>query len=427
MKDDLEKKYELIINNTSDLISIIEFNLKLKFIYLSPSHKNSLGYDVSDLLGKSVLDYIHPDDSKKIIALLKKNLKEKAKQVFANKKKSAHEEIIFRFRHKNGQWHYLKSNIDLVGKQIIIISHDVTGEQRTKEKLKKERDRFKQYIDIAGVILLTLDKKGNVLLINKKGCEVLGYSQKELIGQNWMEKIIRPEDLEELKKVHKITISGKFNYYHHDNIVLTKNREEKIISWNNTFLKNEQGQIIGSLSSGEEITEKRKKDLALKQAAEEWLDTFNSMSDGVSIHDNDFTILNANKVVCEMLGKSKQEVIGSKCFNLFHGLKEPIEICPLVKSKKTGKKESIEYYEKTIDKWLFVTVSPIKKEGKAIRYIHIVRDVTSRKKADFEMKKQNKELQQFNKLAVSRELKMIELKRKIAKLEKIINFKNDKA
>ena len=80
---------------------------------------------------------------------------------------------------------------------------------------------------------------------------------------------------------------------------------------------------------------KKIKDIALEQAAKEWLDTFDSMSDGVSIHDVDFTILNVNKAICDLLGKDKKDLIGGKCFHLFHGLDNPIGKCPLAKSKKT--------------------------------------------------------------------------------------------
>ncbi len=240
-----------------------------------------------------------------------------------------------------------------------------------------------------------------------------------------MQKVVKPEDKEEIKTVQQISMGSKEDYHYHNNIVLTKIGEEKMISWTNTFLKNDKGEIVGSLSFGEDVSGKKKEELATIEALSDWSNTFDSMSDGVSIHDRDFNILNANSVICELLARKRTDIIGKKCFKLFHNLDNPIKVCPLARSKQTGQRESVEHYEKEIDKWLAITVSPVEKDGKIVKYIHIVRDITKRKEAEIEMQKQNKELQQFNKLSVGRELRMVELKRKILKLEKVLKQENN--
>ncbi|HEB31060.1 MAG TPA: PAS domain S-box protein, partial [Spirochaetes bacterium] len=61
-----EVKYRLIAENTSDLICVTSFNLKATYIYVNHSYKKILGYEPEELIGKSSLDFIHPDDKRKL-------------------------------------------------------------------------------------------------------------------------------------------------------------------------------------------------------------------------------------------------------------------------------------------------------------------------------------------------------------------------
>ena len=57
-----------------------------------------------------------------------------------------------------------------------------------------------------------------------------------------------------------------------DNVVLTRTGQERIIGWHNTALKNDTGSIIGTLSLGEDITERRKMDSLREQRIQELQD-----------------------------------------------------------------------------------------------------------------------------------------------------------
>jgi len=64
------------------------------------------------------------------------------------------------------------------------IARDITEAKQIQAALKKEKETLRQYLEVAGVMFLVLDKKGSVRLINKKGCEILGYAENEIIGQS---------------------------------------------------------------------------------------------------------------------------------------------------------------------------------------------------------------------------------------------------
>jgi PAS domain S-box-containing protein len=140
---------------------------------------------------------------------------------------------------------------------------------RMEEAVREERDRAKKYLDIAGVIFAVIDADGKITLINKKGSEILGYREEEIIGKNWVDNFIPERIKDEVKAVFVRLMAGEIEPYEYfENTVLTKSGEERIIAWHNTILKDESGNIIGTLSSGEDITERNLAEAELNQYRE---------------------------------------------------------------------------------------------------------------------------------------------------------------
>ena len=124
------------------------------------------------------------------------------------------------------------------------------------KRIKLEKERLQSYLDLSGVLMVTLDKKGDILLINKKLQDVLGYKIGDLIGKNWFKTCIPQNNREEVYKIFKGLIQGELesNQYY-VNPILTKGGQERIVSWHNSILYDEEKAIIGILGSGEDITD----------------------------------------------------------------------------------------------------------------------------------------------------------------------------
>lgn len=137
---------------------------------------------------------------------------------------------------------------------------------RVEQALRRERDRAQRYLDIAGVMLIVLNRQGEITLINKKGCRILEWGEDELLGANWFETCLPPRVREEARDVFRQLMArkgGRFEYY--ECPVLTKAGEERTIAWHNTVLTDELGYIVSYLGSGEDVTERRRTEAAIRR------------------------------------------------------------------------------------------------------------------------------------------------------------------
>ena len=141
---------------------------------------------------------------------------------------------------------------------------DLTKHKGLWAKLREERNKAQQYLNIAGAIIIAIDEKGIVTLINKKGCDVLGYKEEEIIGKNWFDLCV-PEKLRGKRKetFRKVMAREEEEIEDYENTVLTKSGEERIIAWHNSTLTDEKGFVIGTLSSGEDITKRKETEVEL--------------------------------------------------------------------------------------------------------------------------------------------------------------------
>ncbi|MBN2580800.1 MAG: PAS domain S-box protein [Pirellulales bacterium] len=145
-------------------------------------------------------------------------------------------------------------------------AHDVTDAFRTKGELIAERNLLQNYLDVANVIFVVLSREGNILLLNQKGYDILGYEKDSLLGKNWFTTCLPTLFRDHVRDVHEKIMSGElelFEYY--ENPVQTRSGDQRVIEWHNTLLTDSMGQRTGSLSSGIDITERHQAEEALRK------------------------------------------------------------------------------------------------------------------------------------------------------------------
>ncbi len=144
---------------------------------------------------------------------------------------------------------------------------DITDRKRALEALRRERDRAQAYLDLAQVMLLALDENGTISLVNRKGGEILGWPEDELVGRNWFSTCLPPDLRGDVQSMFRHFFDGAAapaQYAEHE--VVTRSGERKLIAWRNVVLRDERGLVVGTLSSGEDITEQRRAMEALRKS-----------------------------------------------------------------------------------------------------------------------------------------------------------------
>ena len=129
-----------------------------------------------------------------------------------------------------------------------------------------EMARAERYLQIAKAIIVGLDREGNVNLINRRGCEILGYTEREMLGRNWFETVLPDKSRDAVVRVFKKIIAGEVEpLSKYENELLTKNGEVRYIDWNNAIEENSKGVIVGTLSSGQDITQRKQAEEAAQR------------------------------------------------------------------------------------------------------------------------------------------------------------------
>ena len=141
------------------------------------------------------------------------------------------------------------------------------------------------------------------------------------------------------------------------------------------------GNMVGI--AFENITERKQMEVALREAAIKWQTTFNALGSAVWLLDKEMRIVVANTATQRLFGKDLQDVKGHHCWEIVHGSDKPVPECPVTRSKRTLRRESMELH--VGDQWHEITADPvISDNGTLIGFVHIVSTITERKKLEAE-------------------------------------------
>ncbi len=204
-------------------------------------------------------------------------------------------EVITPYKDRNGE---------IIG--ILEDFRDISEIKQAQKNLKEEKQKAKQYLDVAGVIIIALDSKGNINLINNKGCEILHTDHSSVIGKNFFNNFVPEEMISEVKGNFLDFIKdGEESSKYFETQILTSNGERRYISWNNNKITNESGEGTRIICSGVDISEQKRIEKAEKHAQKILLERTNKLR---VLYDTPIQVENAEsdsiyKIICNNFKK----------------------------------------------------------------------------------------------------------------------------
>ncbi len=184
--------------------------------------------------------------------------------------------------------------------------------------LEKEHQRANYYLDMAGVILVTLDQGGNITLLNRFACELLKTNQQDALGLNWFENFLPESGRHIAESAFSRLMDSR--YYPNQQVekpVVTRGGEERLILWYNRVLEDPNGQRIGVLSSGTDITEQRLSEQTLQMEKQRLRTLIDSIPDLIYFKSSDSVFIGCNKAFEAFSNKSEAALVGKTDSELF--------------------------------------------------------------------------------------------------------------
>ncbi|HXO86376.1 MAG TPA: PAS domain S-box protein [Gemmatimonadales bacterium] len=162
----------------------------------------------------------------------------------------------------------------------LAVQEDITRRKDTESALRESDRRARTLFETVNLVVLGLDRGGMVEYVNPFFLQRFGYARDAVIGRNWFE-LVPASQRATMQDVFRDLIDEN-EHTHYENPVLTKDGQERLIAWNNTVLRDVEGQPIGTLSIGEDITERTQLELQLRQAQK--MEAIGRLAGGVA-HD----------------------------------------------------------------------------------------------------------------------------------------------
>lgn len=189
---------------------------------------------------------------------------------------------------------------------------DMTERRQIEEALRTARDRAETYLDLVGVMIVAVDVRGDITLMNRRGLRSLEATEEQVLGRNFFDLFTPPEIRRTVVERFRdlIDSEGDGELRIDEGWVETMHGKRRLIQWRNKKMLNRMGKVIGILGAGEDVTEQRRTEDQLRQAEEELRLTFQHAPIGMATFDLEGHILNVNQSFCSMLGVQAGDLLG---------------------------------------------------------------------------------------------------------------------
>jgi PAS domain S-box-containing protein len=287
------ERYRLLAEHASDMIATLAPDGA--FLYAAPALEALLGAPTSELLGRSPGEFALPEDASLLL---------EAQQRSAGITSAAL--VTWRCRRGDGSYMWLETSIRAVRDAktsqpiwYVSASRDVTARKRIEDALRESERRLRATLEAAHLVAVALDTQGVITFCNDALCTLAGWTRNALIGRNWFDVLV-PDSGTARDTFREQMARGEVPT-RLENEILCRDGARRLIEWDNSVLRDLSGTVVGTVSLGVDVTEKRQEETALQ--------LLQSVTVAASAaEDIDAAVAVTLESICEAMGWSYGEV-----------------------------------------------------------------------------------------------------------------------
>ncbi len=288
--------------------------------------------------------------------------------------------------------------IEYEGERAVLgIVTDTTERWRAELRLQESERRLRALLDNVKLIAVGLDREGRIAYANPYLLELTGYAADEVLGISWFERFLPSETRAQVADLFRDGLRTATLPAQHENAILTRAGEQRLVAWNNTMLFGETGDLAGTMSIGEDVTERRRAEEQLRKLSR----AVEQSPVSVVVTDRDGVIEYVNACFTNVSGYAKEEVLGGNPRLLKSGLQSGGFYQDLWRTISSGQEWSGELQNRRKDGalyWTRAVIAPVTDDaGTITHYISLGQDVTELRRQEEALRQSQAQLIQAQK------------------------------
>jgi len=345
-------------------------------------------------------------------------------------------------RKKNGEEFWESASISAIKNEEGDITHfaavkqDITDQKKAEQAIIESRAKYRDLVENANCIIFQMDTRGNITFFNRFAQDFFGYSEAEILGRSVVGTIAPAIDSagRNIEIMIQDLVKHPEKYTDNENENIRRNGESAWVAWTNRAIYDDENRLSEILCIGIDRTEQKKAEEIVKNSEQRLAQIINFLPDPTWVIDGEGKVVTWNQAMENLTGVAAADMVGKGNYEYalpFYGERRPILI-DLVREwnpeyekkylsiKKVGQKLISESYHPDLgDGGLYLSGNAsliYDAAGQVAGAIESLRDMSESKHMEEELRRNVEELERFNKIAIGREIKMIQLKEEINEL-----------
>jgi diguanylate cyclase (GGDEF)-like protein/PAS domain S-box-containing protein len=311
-KHQIDEEIRLLTETMSDIVSLLDTSGC--YLYVSPSIFQATGYSVEEVLGTCVFDACHPDDLKRT--------QQDDRRIWLTKDCY---QIEWRRRCKDGSYRWFETRATQLPAEngqpdrLLCETRDIEQRKVAEEALCQERRLTEAIVETSGTLIFVMDRTGRIVRFNRACEELTGYQSAEVVGQEFLALPLRPGETSVVQLDFGSLCAGPFPSKH-ERTWITRNGQERQISWANTALRDNTGEVEFIIATGHDVTEQRQIEDTLRRTQDQYRSIFENAIEGIFQSTRDGKYLSVNPALARIYGYQSPEDLITHLDDIAQGL-----------------------------------------------------------------------------------------------------------